>query len=114
MKKFSIWSITAIFLMIGCPWLAVAFAGTNGMAICFILFFAINPAFSAICGIFSGMYIKKMWALPLITAVLFLAGVWTFFDFAEPAFLLYAAAYLVIGIISMSITAFVKRLKHKR
>ena len=51
MKKLIIWTVLAIILMLGCPWLAVEFAGSAGMAVCFILFFAINPIFSVVCGV---------------------------------------------------------------
>lgn len=110
MKKLIAWVISAVILMIGFPWLAVTFAGSAGMAICFILFFAINPLYSAVCGAFSGKAIKQLWALPIITAGLFLAGAWLFFEMGETAFLLYCGCYLVIGIVSMLISAFV----HKR
>jgi len=36
------------------PWLAVTFVGSAGMTVCFILFFAINPVFSVICGVAAG------------------------------------------------------------
>ncbi len=114
MKRFISWIVGATLLMIGCPFLAVTFAGTSGMAICFILFFALNPAFSAVCGVFAGMNIKKFWSLPIISAALFLTGAWIFFDLGEPDFLLYSTAYLVIGAVAMILTAIIKRIKHQR
>ncbi len=111
MKKILAWTIFAIILMIGCPWLAVEFAGNAGMAVCFILFFAVNPLFSMVCGVFAGKDIKQLWALPVITAGLFLAGTWLFFEIAETAFLLYCGCYLIIGIISMLISALVNKRK---
>lgn len=106
MKKFIVWTTLAILLMIGCPWLAVKFAGSAGMAICFLLFFAVNPLFSAVCGAFAGKNIKQLWLLPIITAGLFLAGVWLFFEPGETAFLLYCGCYFIIGMIAMQISAF--------
>jgi hypothetical protein len=111
MKKAITWIILAILLMIGCPWLAVTFAGSAGMAICFVLFFALNPLFSAMCGAFAGTNIKRLWVLPIITAGLFWVGAWLFFEIGEPAFLLYCGCYLVIGIVAMLISAFVKKRK---
>lgn len=111
MKKLITWIVLAILLMIGCPGLAIEFAGSAGMAICFVLFYAINPLFSAVCGVFAGKNIKQLWALPIITAVLFLAGTWIFFEMAETAFLLYCGCYLIIGIISMLISDFVNKRK---
>ena len=103
------WTILAMLLMIGCPWLAVEFAGSAGMAVCFILFFAVNPLFSVVCGAFAGKNIRQLWTLPMITAGSFLAGVWLFFEMGEPAFLLYCGCYLMIGMIAMLISAFMNK-----
>lgn len=111
MKKSVVWTMYAALLMIGCPWLAVTFAGSAAMAVCFILFFAINPLFAAVCGAFAGKSIKQFWPLPIITAVLFLTGVWLFFEMGEPAFLWYFGCYLVIGIVAMVISNFVNKMK---
>ena len=109
MKPFMTWTILAMLLMIGCPWLAVEFAGSAGMAVCFILFFAVNPLFSVVCGAFAGKNIRQLWTLPMITAGSFLAGVWLFFEMGEPAFLLYGGCYLMIGMIAMLISAFMNK-----
>ena len=111
MKKLIAWAISSVILMIGFPWLAVTFAGSAGMAICFILFFAINPLYSAVCGAFAGKNIKQLWGLPILTAGLFLAGAWLFFEMGETAFLLYCGCYLVIGIVAMMISVFVNKRK---
>lgn len=111
MKKFIGWTVSAMILMIGFPWLAVTFAGSAGMAVCFILFYAVNPLFCAVCGVFAGRFIKQLWTLPIISAGLFLAGVWLFFEMGEPAFLLYCGCYLMIGIATMLISALVNKRK---
>lgn len=108
MKKLLFWTMLALLIMIGCPWLAVAFAKDAGMAICFLLFFAINPLFSALCGAFAGRELRLLWPLPLITAGLFLVGTWLLFEMAETAFLLYGGGYLLIGMLAMLISALVK------
>ena len=111
MRKLITWTMMAMLLMIGCPWLAVEFAGSAGMAICFILFFAVNPLFSVMCGAFAGKNIKQLWVLPILTAGLFLAGAWLFFEMGEIAFLVYCGCYLIIGIIDMLISAFMNKRK---
>ena len=107
MKKLAYWITLAIFLMIGCPWLTVTFAGVNGMAVCLLLFFVINPLFSALCGIFAGKQLRRTWLLPFITAILFGTGARIFFEMDVPAILLYGGCYLLIGIVTMSVRAFV-------
>ena len=86
MKPLIFWSILAMLLMIGCPWLAATFAGSAGMAVCLLLFFGVNPIFSAVCGVFAGKDIKRLWPLPIVVAELFLAGAWLFFAMGETAF----------------------------
>ena len=111
MKKTVGWIISAIFLMVVCPWLTVEFAGGAGMAVCLLLFFALNPVFSAFCGVYAGKDIKRLWFLPIVTALLFLAGAWIFFEPGEMAFLLYGGCYLLIGVISMVVSSFMKNRK---
>lgn len=111
MKKIIMWTIMTFVLMIGFPWLTVTFAGSAGMAICFILFYAINPLFSVICGVFAGRNMRKFWVLPIIVAVLFLAGTWIFFDMGETAFVLYCACYLAIGLVAMLISSYLSKRK---
>ena len=109
MKEYLGWTILAVLLMVACPWLAVKFAGSAGMMVCFLLFFAVNPLFSAISGACAGKNIQKLWALPIMTAGMFLVGAWMIFDMGETAFLLYGGCYLLIGVIAMLISGFAKK-----
>ena len=108
MKKIIILGLSMLFLAFGCPGLAIGFGGDSGMAICFILFFAINPLFSILCGALAGTDIKGLWFMPIAFALLFILGAWIFFDFRESAFLLYGAAYLFIAALSMTVSYFIK------
>lgn len=110
MKKILRWILWAVVLMVGCPWLAVAFAGSAGMAVCFILFFAVNPAFALLCGLAAGKAIKRLWCLPFVTTALFLLGVWLFFSPLDSVFFLYAAVYLGIGLVAMALRGLLRRL----
>lgn len=95
--------LLSVLIMILLPFLAVTFVkGDNGMAICFVLFYAINPLFSIYVG-----YKADKWIYPVVNSLLFLMGVWIFFDIGEIAFVYYAIVYLLLGLITMFI-------KHKR
>jgi len=97
-------------IMLVLPWLAVSFVkGDAGMAVCFILFFAVNPIYSVIMGVFSGKNIKSLWGMPVISAILFLLGSWIFFSIGEKAFILYAGVYLILGIVAMAISMIIHR-----
>ena len=109
-KNIILWVAASMAVMLAFPWLAVTFVkGDAGMAVCFLLFFAVNPLYSMIIGAFAGKDVKHLWSLPVISAVLFLIGTWIFFDMGETAFILYAAVYLVIGIMAMLISMFIRK-----
>ena len=109
-----IWFAVSAVLMLALPWLAVTFVkGDAGMAVCFLLFFAVNPIYCVIAGTFAGKDMRQLWSLPLVSAALFLVGTWIFFDMGETAFILYAAVYLVLGIAAMIISRFI-RMKTQR
>ncbi len=99
---------TVVMLMF--PWLAVTFVkGDVGMAACLFLFFAVNPLYSVIIGVFTGKNIRHLWSLPIISAMLFLIGTWIFFDMGETAFILYAVVYFVLAIVAMLISMFIRK-----
>lgn len=109
-KKNLICVLISFVVMVLLPLLTVTFVkGDSGMAICFILFFVINPITSIGIGIFAGRNIKTLWFQPLLLALLFIAGVWLLFDMGEMAFLMYAGIYLIIGILTMVIVSFIQQ-----
>ena len=48
--------------------------------------------------------IKRLWGMPVISAVLFQLGSWIFFSMGERAFIWYAGVYLILGIVAMTIS----------
>lgn len=102
------WFVSSAIIMLLLPWAAVTFVkGDGGMAACFILFFVVNPIYSVTAGAFAGRNSKQLWLLPVLSAILFLAGTWILFDMGETAFILYAAVYLLLGYAAMLISAFI-------
>ena len=116
LKKAAVFLVVTAMVMLVLPWLTVSFGnGMSFMAVCVILFFAADPVCLAVSGMIAGGDVKKLWWLPVVSALLYLIGAWAFFELWETAFLLYAAAYLIIGIVSMTITAVLrKRQKNNR
>ena len=113
-KDFVLWLAVSVVVMLALPWLAVTFVkGDAGMAVCLLLFFAVNPLYSVIIGVFAGNNIRNLWSLPVISAVLFLIGTWIFFDMGETAFILYAVGYLAVGIAAMLISMFIRKRMQK-
>ena len=92
------------------PWVAVAFLADAGLAVCLIQFYVLEPAVSAWVGWRAGEDSGRMWCLPLASACFFLLGTWLQFEMGEPAFLLYAGVYLLLGAAAMIISALLTKL----
>lgn len=104
------WLGVTIVVMFALPWAVARLASEcSGMALCMMLFFIVNPIYSAILGYRCGKEIKKMWNLPLVSSIAFLAGTWLFFDIREVWFLIYAAAYLAIGWAAMFVSKYLRK-----
>ena len=98
--------------MLGLPWAAVTFVrGSSGMAVCLLLFFAIDPLFAILCGTAAGKQ-EELWMLPMFPALLFAVGAWLFLEPGESAFLLYAFVYLLLGYAAMFAARFGAKRKY--
>lgn len=103
-KNIIFWLAVSALIMLVLPWLAATFIkGDGGLVVCLLLFFVVNPIYSLIVGGFAGRDIRHRWGLPVVSAALFLAGTWIFFDIEETAFILYALVYFALGIAAMLI-----------
>ena len=99
-----------IFFMLILPLITIHTVKADaGMLVTLLLFFVVYPAVSVAVGILAGKNIKFFWPAPVAVAALF----WVFSTFTyETAFpIVYSAAYLVIGTITMLITWGVTRSK---
>jgi hypothetical protein len=116
MKKIIIfWLVISAAVMLALPWLTVTFVkGDAGMAVCFLLFFSVDPLYSMITGVYAGKDVRHLWSLPVISAALFLTGTWIFFQMGEPAFVLYAAVFLALGTAAMLISMFIRTKMQRR
>ena len=104
------WIAVTVAVMFVFP-LAVARLASecSGMALCMILFFIVNPTYSAILGFRCGKDTHRMWNLPLVSSIAFLAGTWLFFDIKEVWFIIYALVYLTIGWTAMGISKYLNK-----
>lgn len=101
------WLAVSIAVMFALPFAVARLASEcSGMALCMILFFIVNPIYSAILGFHCGSDIHRMWDLPLVSSIAFLAGTWLFFDIKEMWFIIYALVYLIIGWSAMGISKY--------
>lgn len=113
-KDFILWLVISIVIMLLFPFLAVTFVkGDSGMAVCFILFYAVNPIYSVVIGSFAGKDVKRLWSLPVISSILFLAGTWLLFDMGEIAFIVYAVVYFILGMLAMLVSFLISKKAHQ-
>lgn len=104
------WFVVTVAVMFVLPFAVARLASEcSGMALCMILFFIVNPIYSAILGFSCGKDIRRMWNLPLVSSITFLAGTWLFFDIKEVWFVIYAAVYLIIGWTAMGISKYLNK-----
>lgn len=69
------WITITVAVMFAFPFAVARLAPEySGMALCMILFFIVNPIYSAILGFRCGRDIRRMWNLPLVSSIAFLAG----------------------------------------
>ena len=84
------------------PLIAVRIVSSDaGMALCFILFFAVNPLMVIALSVMAGTGLRRLWWIPLLAAVL----VPVFFsiivmDLVKDLFI-YSALYLAVGLLAM-------------
>ncbi len=114
LHKVMISVVTLIVSMLVVPCLIVRVAPHNwGMALCFLMFFAINPLVVIMLGIMAGTEIKYLWCIPLISALVFPP----FFAIAVKEWVIdlfvYAGLYLCIGVVAMLGTHYGMKIKSK-
>lgn len=101
------WLAVTVAVMFALPFCVARLASEcSGMALCMLLFFIVNPLYSAILGYRCGCNVRQMWNLPLVSSIAFLAGTWLFFDIREVWFIIYATVYLIIGWMAMGISRY--------
>ena len=100
-----------IAVMFVIPFITVKVVRSDaGMAVCFILFYAVDPILSAAVGWLSGKNIKKLWFMPIVNAAAFLISTWILFEMGEIAFVIYSGMYLAVGAVFMLISQALKKL----
>lgn len=100
------WMLVSTIVMCLLPVLVAVLAPSEaGMMACMILFFVVNPIYSAVVGVVAGKKGGVMYVVPVVSALMFVLGTWILFGWAEFTFVLYAVYYLIISIIVMFLVA---------
>lgn len=114
-KKLKIILITIPVVMLLLPVLALKLGGAiAGMALCFILFFAVNPLAVLCLGILSGTDIRHLFWVPFVSALAFPLGFSVAVGELVTDLFVYAGLYVIIGLVAMGATALGIRYKNSR
>jgi len=104
-RKPVFWLLSAAGVMMLLPWLVVTCVRSDAaMGAVLVLFFAVDPGFSMAAGYYAGKQIRNLWWVPAVTAGLYLAGAWLFFEMGDPAFWTYAGIYFALGMEAMLVS----------
>mgnify|MGYP001055247329 CR=1 FL=1 len=107
-----LWLTITVIVMFVLPFVVAKFAPEHsGMALCMILFYIVNPIYSFILGLRCGRNVRRMWNLPFVSSIAFLAGTWLIFDIKEVWFVIYASVYMIIGVTAMGISKYLNNKK---
>lgn len=107
--------VSTAAVMVLLPWLTVKTVKSDaGFAVVLLLLFAVDPVWCAAAGTWAGKDCRRLWAVPLLSAALFVAGTWICFEPGETAFLLYGGIYLGIGLIAMGISHILQKRREKQ
>ena len=113
-KKEWLWILLSILVMIGLPYFVLRFVPSDSaMMATILLFFAVDPLFSIFTGILAAERKGWIWLLPLLNVLFYCGGVWFWFEFDEPDFLIYASLYLILGYGSLLINYYIVHRKKK-
>lgn len=114
-RKLQKWTVISFVVMLVLPFLVSRCAPHDwGMALCMILFLVVNPCYSILLGLVAAKHTEKLWFMSVIPAAAFLLGVWLFFNIHDQGFFIYAEIYLVLGVIAMLISTFIRWKKEDR
>ena len=97
-KPAVIWTAAALLLFLIIPWLTcLVIKSDAAMAVCFILWYAIDPVFAIAAGMFAGKRPRELWFVPVLLPILFILASWTCFEWGDPAYTGYAMMYALLG-----------------
>lgn len=111
-KRILIWSAASIGILLLLPWLLISLVPADSCMLAILLMlFLINPFYSIATGIFAAQEWKKLYALPVLSSILFSCSAWFIFQMYASALFVYAGIYLVLGIAAMLVSAQINPVK---
>jgi Predicted membrane-associated HD superfamily hydrolase len=110
MKKKKIFIISATLFLMCIPFFTLEYLipPTAQLAAVILLLYAVNPLFSIIVGVISGLHIKKLWYMSFIPTLVFLISLSFATSGLRHTSRSLAIVYLVLSLTFMLITARIK------
>ena len=114
-NKIIISVLSLIIVMLIIPVGVVNFAPEDaGMALCFILFFIINPIFITVLSVISAFDVRNLWWIPILSAIVFPFFFWIAVKEVVKELFFYSIVYLLIGVLAMLATYVWKKYFYKK
>ena len=108
------WMLISTLIVCMLPILiAMIIPSETGMMVCLVLFFVVNPIYSAILGFMASKRGGFMKAVPVVSALMFIVGTTILFGLADYTFVLYGAYYLAISYTVMFIKALLQMRRNR-
>ena len=101
-KKILIFLAALIVCMLLIPVSVINIAPEDaGMALCFLLFFALNPLFVIAFGIVAGTELRKLWWFPIAASAVFPLFFWIAVGGVVWELWIYSVLYFCVGVLAM-------------
>ena len=100
-------------VMVFLPWLAMQLP-QSGIDLMFICLFILNPLLAIVLGLMSGTDLRKLWWIPFMAALLFPLLLGIVLGQIVVELYVYAAAYLLVGVLAMLSMHLIRVLHSKR
>lgn len=114
-KAVLLWVLGLAVWMIAVPGAVAALTDSaNFMPVILLVLFIGDPACFLVMGVFTGCGWRERWWLIPAGIVMFLIGIWLFIAPFNMDFLVYAAAYAVIGAVGTAAGMVYRKVKQKK
>lgn len=114
MKKWVLWLVTILLVMVGGPLIVLSVAPDAAMLMCMCIFFLLAPLCAFYSGIFAGQDMRHRWWMPVVAVAMFITGSYWLLSMDVEGMWMYGGIYLVIGLVTMFVSAAIRRKTGKK
>ena len=114
MTKWVLWLSTILLVMIGGPLIVLVVDPDAAMLMCMCIFFLLAPFCALYSGFFAGQDMRRRWWMPVVAVAFFVTGSYSLLSMDVEGMWIYGGIYLVIGLVTMFVSATIRRKTKKK